>query len=144
MPVGGSQLVQQANEHTTYYKSLKKSGCTSVVPNRLGKVFPVPGNSIPIRLGMLFPTVGNNRGCSKVQSFCCRSDLGPSLRSYIAIERSSLCVSSPFSMQLLILNRIILKKQDNSCVVQIKIIPLRHKKTHLRMFQLMKHLRYQM
>ena len=65
MPVGGSQLVQQANEHVTYYKSLKKSGCTSVVPNRLGKVFPVPGNSIPIRLGMLFPTVGKNRDCSK-------------------------------------------------------------------------------
>lgn len=64
MPVGGSQLVQQANEHVTYYKSLK-SGCTSVVPNRLGKVFPVPWNSIPIRLGMLFPTVGNNRGYSK-------------------------------------------------------------------------------
>lgn len=92
MPVGGSQLVQQANEHVTYYKSLK-SGCTSVVPNRLGKVFPVLGNSIPIRLGMLFPTVGNNRGCSKVQAFFCRSCLRPSLRSYIAIERSSLCVS---------------------------------------------------
>ena len=57
MPVGGSQLVQQANEHVTYYKSLKKSGCTSVVPNRLGKVFPVPGNSIPDRSGMLFPVL---------------------------------------------------------------------------------------
>ncbi|AXV49947.1 hypothetical protein DYJ25_08860 [Prevotella denticola] len=82
-----------SNKHITYYKSLKKSGCTSVVPNCLGKVFPVPGNSIPIRLGMLFPTVGNNRGCSKVQACFFRSYLGPFLWSYIAIERSSLCVS---------------------------------------------------